>query len=168
MIIKLSESFLNKQCADLLVSDSEAQSLNSSYILDMDNQFSLVTESSPKKFADYLIESGLSPDITNIYLIMQDINVNESLVVFAHNLASSFNQYYHRKVMVHTPSQLGYDFTLVVPPSKYGEWEVYGIKASSTTKQMDFQPKELIWHGADIIHYMNDSQHTYDGIAYVW
>jgi len=176
MIFLLSDSILNQQCAALLatqlhtndikiypeISFSKTSQSDSLIIFDIDTQFSLASHFTAKKFADYLVQAGLPQEISNIYLIMQDMNADESLIAFSHQLARCFAQFHRRKMAVHVPCVLSYDMTLLFPAATSSAWEVYGINRN------DVQAKKLIWKGEDLIHYMNDSQHTYDGISHVW
>ena len=178
MIITLSSSTLNKHCAALLakqlhltnVSDIFAlafntvpPSSNSLFILDVDAQPILISRFKPEELAKYLIEAGLPRSIKHIYLIMSDIDRDNNLVTYAHELALNFSEYYQRKMVVHIPSQLSYDFTLLTCPSKSDLWEIHGFN-----KQQESQSPILLWQGIDLVGYMNDEQQTYTGISYAW
>lgn len=176
MIYVLSDSILNRKCAALLSSELPAEEImtypfllfdksqassDNLFIVDLTSDIPLASRSTPEIFADYLIDMGLPKNISNIYLVIPDENIEKSMIAFAENLSRAFSEFHQRNVAVHVPAQLGYDATVVVPSEKNNEWEIYGFKDNDDSR-------ELIWKGSNIAHYMNNAQHTYDGISYVW
>ena len=166
MIFLLNDSILNQQCAALLadqlsvkdikvypaLSFDKSEKSDSLVIVDIANQFFLTSHFTPEKFADYLMQSGLPKEITNIYFIMQDMDTNDNLIVYAQDLAKYFLENHQRKMSVHIPSELGYDMTLLLPSdNNQGMGSVWHQETKNLNKTCN--PKiNLERRGSDSLH----------------
>lgn len=154
---------------------------NELFILDVVGLHRFSLEKSAKTFADELIKMGLPHSIKDIYFIMSDLEISNSLINFANELANALAEFHDRNIRVHTPTHLGYDITIVFPKEN-GRWQIYGLyddgiigkKIVRTNSNIDFdfintlKNKTLLWEGVDLKGYLDHPQKTYVGINYTW
>lgn len=114
----------------------------------------------PKALADYLINSGLSENVNLIDLYISDIDLNNNLFSFAHEMANYFKEKYNRDISIRIPTALNFDYTFLLPPIiSNGQWQIYGIKKTDVPNQINdlslghlsqIQEKQLLWQGNDL------------------
>jgi hypothetical protein len=167
MIILTSLATQNQQAAQALssfydiknilelsdLSDLKQLKDKSCFIIDLDEE--LNKNISPQTFAQKLIENGFAESVQDIYLLSNETIINKSLTVFAHQLSTALAELHARQINVHIASHISYQSTTIIPPDKNKEWEIIG-------------DNEVRWKGEDILKFLDDPQHTFNGVAYVW
>lgn len=155
--------------------------INKLYLIDLTGVHNPYFTKTPREFANELIDMGLPSNITDIYLLISDLEPTKSLISFCNQLASAFKQYHDRQIFIHCPAKLGYEVTIVALSSN-NKWKIYGLyldqidpnKIFKENNQLDFDfidtinDKTLLWEGVNIDQYLSDAERTYNGESYVW
>lgn len=192
MIILMSNSEINKRSAERIVNyynvsndfcfyPTDLLKLNHSkeplFVIDLDanNNFQKYIVAVP--FAIRLSVRAIASQVSDIYLLVSDVNIKSRLPSFAYHLAKNLNEKSEQPISVHIPTVLDHDVTLVVPPAKLEQWKIYGMSEQHLPENVaDYnfaawqkvKNKTLLWEGDDILQWLNDPQKTYTGIAYSW
>jgi hypothetical protein len=124
---------------------------------------------SAKEFCEYLVKSGMPDKISSIYLYMSDIIDEKSLFSLANQVREYFKKQYNKEITVFYPTDVNFDYTLLVPPTvTKSKWEVYGINKSQIldkSKPISFDllyslsNKKLLWDGFDINEWFSKPEH---------
>lgn len=142
---------------------------NEIVILDLGATGRFQSRVSAKEFCEYLKKSGMPDKINSIYLYMSDITDEKSLFSFANQVREYFIKQYNKEITVFYPTDINFDYTLLVPPTvTKSKWEVYGINKSQIFdkyKSINFDllyslsNKKLLWDGYDINEWFSKPEH---------
>lgn len=192
MIILMSESEINKRCAEMIAKkyhiskdichypyelDKLTKSEEPLFIIDLDANSRFQTYMVAVPFAVRLCVREIATHLNDIYLLVSDINLDNRLSTFAYHLAKSLNEQTSQDIAVHVPAVLDHHATLVVPPLDSEQWRIYGIDDEHMPDNIEnltldawqkVKHKTLLWEGYDIQKWLDDPQKTYTGIAYSW
>lgn len=174
MLILKENNEINQQTAHYLQANHLDSDTTKYFIVDIEQHY-FKKNITPEKFVAQLIQSKLPDSIQDIYLLTSEIEADHFLAIFSHHVSRIFSEKYKRKITVHVPTYLSCDMTLIVPDKEKNSWKVYGINRSDLTadeksfdKLLLTKNKKSVWEGQDLLEWMNDPQHAYQGISYAW
>jgi len=158
----LSNTYKDSHLVDFQEGTSHIYSNDSKcFIIDLDSQTPLCESYTPDHFAYKLKSLNLTPNVSHIYLIHSDLSAHHRSIVFAQRLARCLAKGFQHKTNIHVSTNLNSEKTILMPPAdNETEWCIYGMGSRDA--------KQLVWHGKDLMHWMDDPQRTFNGTAFAW